>query len=269
MCLIAWNWQPGTASPLLLLSNRDEAYARPTHALHWWPHSPVLAGQDGQAGGTWLGVTAHGRLAALTNHRTPQAPRGDAPSRGALVQQFLTENTPAHAFLAALAADSHRYNPFNLLVFDGQTLLGLESHARQRVQFEPGVGGVSNAGFNTPWPKLRRLTQGLQAVLGAGPPEQAALLPLLRDTTIPPDHELPRTGLPLEKERALASAFISTPHYGTRACSVVSLAHGQLRFSEHRFDAGGAVGVTHVEHRWGDESPRQQGTQRPDTLSSS
>jgi uncharacterized protein with NRDE domain len=249
MCLIAWNWQPGTASPLLLLSNRDEAYARPTQALHWWPHSCVLAGQDRQAGGTWLGVTATGRLAALTNHRAPGVQRSDAPSRGALVQQFLTDNTPAEVFLTAVAAQSHRYNPFNLLVFDGQTLLGLESHGRQRVEFAPGIAGVSNAGFNTPWPKLRRLTQGLQAVLGSGPPTETALLHLLQDTTRPPDHELPQTGLPLDKERALSSAFIATPHYGTRASSVVTMAHGRMAFSEHRFDARGATGMTRIAHQ--------------------
>jgi uncharacterized protein with NRDE domain len=266
MCLIAWNWQPGTASPLLLLSNRDEAYARPTQALHWWPNSPVLAGQDCQAGGTWLGVSASGRLAALTNHRTPQAPQEGAPSRGALVQQFLTEDTPVDAFLAFVATQSHRYNPFNLLVFDGKTLLGLESHGRQQVPFAPGVGGVSNAGFNTPWPKLSRLTQGLHAVLSTGHPTEAAVLPLLHDTTIPPDHELPRTGLPLERERALASAFITTAHYGTRACSVVTVSESEIAFSEHRYGAHGALGVTRIEHRRGDKPTAGRGALYPDAV---
>ncbi len=36
MCLIAWSWQPASATPLLLLSNRDEFYDRPTLPLLWW-----------------------------------------------------------------------------------------------------------------------------------------------------------------------------------------------------------------------------------------
>jgi uncharacterized protein with NRDE domain len=43
MCLIAWNWQPNSATPLLSLSNRDEFYARPVQALQWWDRN------DGQA----------------------------------------------------------------------------------------------------------------------------------------------------------------------------------------------------------------------------
>ena len=56
MCLIAWNWQPGSATPLLLLANRDEFYTRPAQPLHHWSDAPILAGRDVQAGGTWLGV---------------------------------------------------------------------------------------------------------------------------------------------------------------------------------------------------------------------
>ena len=81
MCLIAWNWQPGQDSPLLLVANRDEFYARPTAALHWWADAPILAGRDLQAGGTWLGISRTGRLAALTNYRAPETMRNDAPSR--------------------------------------------------------------------------------------------------------------------------------------------------------------------------------------------
>ena len=75
MCLIAWHWQPGSANKLLLVANRDEFYARPTAALHWWEDADILAGRDLQAGGTWLGVSRSGRLAALTNHRDPTRQR--------------------------------------------------------------------------------------------------------------------------------------------------------------------------------------------------
>ena len=93
MCLIAWNWQPNSATPLLLLSNRDEFYGRPALPMHWWDSAPngtqILAGKDVQAGGTWLGVSRTGRLAALTNYRSATPQRTDTPSRGELVAAFL------------------------------------------------------------------------------------------------------------------------------------------------------------------------------------
>ncbi|MFM8339287.1 MAG: NRDE family protein, partial [Fluviibacter sp.] len=149
MCLIAWRWQPADETPLVLLANRDEFYARPTRALAQWPDSPVMAGQDLEGGGTWLGVTASGKLAALTNYRDPAMMEDGRPSRGALVQGFLEGSLDSEAYLNELARYAHQYNPFNLLVFDGRRLMGCESRGRhyEIVRFTPGVGAVSNAGF--------------------------------------------------------------------------------------------------------------------------
>jgi uncharacterized protein with NRDE domain len=243
MCLIAWNWQPGSATPLLLLANRDEWYARPTAPLNHWPEAPVLAGRDEQAGGTWLGVGAGGRLAALTNYRSAAPPRADAPSRGALVANFLHSPLRAQAYLEALQSHADTYNPFNLLVFDGQTLLGLESRGARIITLQPGIGAVSNADFHTPWPKLRLLTAGLAASMARGETDDEHLWPLLQSRALATDAELPHTGVPLALERALSAAFIATPGYGTRACSVVRVgAHREVRFSEQRFGAHGYLG---------------------------
>ena len=244
MCLIAWNWQPGADSPLLLVANRDEFYARPTAALHWWPDAPILAGRDGQAGGTWLGVSRTGRLAALTNHRSPAVTRSDAPSRGELVSNFLRGNDTAGDYLRQLQGTAKQYNPFNLLVFDGTTLLGLQSRDASLVTLQPGVGAVSNADFHTPWPKLNQLQRGLQEQLAQGAPGDVQLLALLHDRTPAADADLPSTGVPLELERALSAAFVAMPGYGTRASSVVRYVQGQISFLEHRFDALGDAGTT-------------------------
>ena len=76
-----------------LAMNRDESFARPTRAAHWWEDAPdVCAGRDLEAGGTWLGVTTSGRVALLTNvpgEEDGDAPAPDAPSRGDLVAAFL------------------------------------------------------------------------------------------------------------------------------------------------------------------------------------
>ena len=274
MCLIAWNWQPGRATPLLLIANRDEFYARPAQAVQWWDQGHILAGKDLQAGGTWLGVTRTGRLAALTNYRdyreyvngngngnNPAMLRPSAPSRGELVTDFLNSELSAPAFLRRLAERAEHYNPFNLLVFDGQQLLGLQSRGAEVIEMQPGIGAVSNADFHSPWPKLAWLRDELGEHVNNGEAgndepgndeavndeavnrdaDNEALLALLQNTMIAPDDALPQTGLPLARERELSAAFITSPDYGTRACSVVRIGQTDAEFVERCFDAGGLV----------------------------
>lgn len=246
MCLIAWNWQPGSATPLLLLSNRDEFYDRTALPLHWW-ETPgtvpsVLAGKDLQAGGTWLGVSRSGRLAALTNVRSGEPQRTDTPSRGELVAAFLQSDAAADDFLQQLIHQAQDYNPFNLLVCDGRQLMGLHSRTAQVQTMPVGVGGVSNAAFHTPWPKLSQLRQRLQAQIDQAQTDAEQLLPLLHDRTMAAGAELPDTGVPRELERALSAAFIATPNYGTRACSVIALHQDRVEFTEQSFGPGGSLG---------------------------
>jgi uncharacterized protein with NRDE domain len=240
MCLIAWNWQPDSELPLLLIGNRDEFYARPTAPLQWWEDANVLAGRDLQAGGAWLGVDRRGRLAALTNHRDPANARSDTPSRGSLVADFLRGDANAPGYIDQLASRAAEYNPFNLLLFDGQRLLGFESRSARTHALAPGVGAVSNADFNTPWPKLCRLTQGLDAALRQqASPDDVSLLTLLADRTVPADAELPRTGIALEMERALSMAFIAAPGYGTRANTIVRMGKNSVSMLERTHSAAG------------------------------
>lgn len=246
MCLIAWSWQPGSATPLLLIGNRDEFYDRPTQALHHWPDAPILAGRDMQAGGTWLGVgtgDAHGRLAALTNYRSAAPARLDTPSRGNLVMDFLQSPLDAIGYLQALQTHAGDYNPFNLLVYDGKTLLGLESRQANIVHLQPGIGAVSNADFNTPWPKLCQISAGLAGYTQSGVSDDTQLWALLQDRMFADDAQLPNTGLPRVQERSLSAAFIALPKYGTRACSVVRIGRKETLFNERCFDALGPSGI--------------------------
>ncbi|MHB8951320.1 MAG: NRDE family protein [Rhodoferax sp.] len=243
MCLIAWNWQPTSHTPLLLIANRDEFYARPTEPLQWWNEAGILAGRDLQAGGTWLGISRSGRLAALTNYRDPAAMRADAPSRGELVSAYLRSSTSAMDYLTELAGRAGDYNPFNLLVFDGTSLLGLESRHARVITLQPGLGAVSNADFLTPWPKLAQLKNGLQSLPAQERPSDEQLLALLHNPCVALDADLPATGIPLPFERALSAAFIAMPDYGTRASSIVRFEADKIVFLEQGFDAEGSTGT--------------------------
>ena len=171
MCLIVFAWRPTHARPLILAANRDEFYARPTLPLaQWEDSSQVYAGRDLEAGGTWLGVNADGRFAALTNIREP----GKAPgrrSRGELVAGFLNNECAIDDYLREIAARSAEYGGFNLLVGDRDQLHFLNANDPTPLRLEPGVYGVSNAGLDTPWPKLVKAKDALSEHLHNPDPE--------------------------------------------------------------------------------------------------
>ena len=246
MCLIAWNWQPGTDQPLLLIANRDEYYGRPTRPLHYWADAHICAGKDLQAGGTWLGLAPGGRMAALTNVRDLRHQRAEAPSRGALVSNFLGSQVSAQHYLDSIAPSATQYNAFNLLVCDGRTLLGFESRGARMLIMQPGIAAVSNAGFDTPWPKLVALKSSLQHWVAqqavSQPTLREALFEILANDQTAPDAQLPETGIPLERERALSPAFIRGSDYGTRASSLIMLRRNSALFVERSFDAQGRSG---------------------------
>jgi uncharacterized protein with NRDE domain len=259
MCLIALNWQPHAPVPLIIAANRDEFYARPTQALHCWADKAIVAGKDLQAGGTWLGVSASGRVAALTNYRDISQNRPEAQSRGDITTAFLSGTATAGQYLGELAARAHAYNPFNLLVYDGTSLTGFESRHRRAFDLPEGINAVSNADFNTPWPKLSRLREGFAKVMGqhvvdgeswVRPQGTNALFALLSERRTATDKALPQTGIPLNRERALSAEFIHTPDYGTRASTVLVVNRGHASVVERSFDANGFAGEVHQRIEW-------------------
>ena len=62
MCLAVMAIEADRRFPLVVASNRDEYFDRPTAPLDWWPRSAdeghVLGGRDLRSGGTWLGLSA-------------------------------------------------------------------------------------------------------------------------------------------------------------------------------------------------------------------
>jgi len=248
VCLILLAWQAHPRFPVVLAANRDEFFARPAARASWWQTPPMLAGRDLSAGGTWLGVDRHGRFAVLTNYRDPARVRSDAPSRGALVADALASPRPVRSQLAELHRRAQAYNGFNLLFSDGAELAVYESVPDKGRVLGPGVYGLSNHLLDTPWPKVLAAKSALSAAL-VHLPDWQALLRLLRDESQAQDERLPATGLSLEWERLLSSAFIRAPGYGTR-CSTILLidADGRAQFHECTWDGNAAlVGEVHEE----------------------
>jgi uncharacterized protein with NRDE domain len=122
--------------------------------------------------------------------------------------------------------------------------MGFESRSQRIVSMLPGIGAVSNADFDTPWPKLLKLKHGLQAQYLSGPANVPSLLPLLQDQTRAADVLLPQTGISLAQERMLSAAFVSSDAYGTRACSIVALNQKKSWFFEQCHGAHGMLSET-------------------------
>jgi len=245
MCLavIALDAHPHYA--VVIAANRDEFHARPSVPAHWWTEArgnTLLSGRDLEHGGTWLGVARNGRFAFVTNVREPDRHDPGAPSRGALVPALLGDpRTPAVA-LQALVAGAHGYNGFNLVAADTASAAFGSNRGPHCVRLERGLHGVSNAGLDTPWPKLVRAKAGLARWIAAGDDALDPLWQVLADPTRAADDELPDTGLPRARERLLSSPFIVSETYGTRCSTLVAIARdGDVQFRERSFDAAGAA----------------------------
>jgi uncharacterized protein with NRDE domain len=242
MCLILIAWKVHPNYQLVVAANRDEIFLRPAAAAAFWPELPdVLAGRDLAAGGTWLGVSRHGRFAALTNYREGGKTMANAPSRGALVADFLAGQVDPEPYLAALAARGTDFNGFNLLVGDGERLAYYANRRTAPRCLPPGVYGLSNHLLDTPWPKLAAAKSSFTKAL-LTLPEQTPFFDLLADREIAADAHLPNTGVALEWERRLSAIFVSSPNYGTRASTILTLCNdGQTTLVERSFGADAQV----------------------------
>jgi uncharacterized protein with NRDE domain len=241
MCLVTLAWKCHPRWRLLMAGNRDEFHARPTAALHAWPDSPaaVIAGRDLRSGGSWMGINGNGHAAVVTNVRDPTAATG-GPSRGELIAGYLEGNAGATAYTDALALRAAEFAPFNLLVADADHCAYLGNRPAAHRVLQPGIHGMSNGALDASWPKTRRLMQVLDGWLESGEEALDVIWQALADETQPPDAELPATGVPLELERMLSSAFIRGRDYGTRASTVVAIDHdGRGFIHERRFGPDG------------------------------
>lgn len=255
MCLVALALDQSRRFPLVIASNRDEFFARPSARLAWWEarpgEPPILGGRDLSSGGTWLGLTAQGRLALVTNVRTGEPGDAAAPSRGRMVTDWLADREPIGSFWMRTALSG--YNAFNLIAADfrlGECFWGSGSSAPKPLK--RGIHGLSNGGLDEPWPKVVSLKAQLAAAIDAAPSAEAlaaTLFAALGDRGAAPDAQLPGTGIPLELERQLSPAFILTPDhlYGTR-CSTLVIAEKKGRrlvthVYERSFNAGGSLAL--------------------------
>jgi uncharacterized protein with NRDE domain len=182
---------------------------------------PLVAPQDLEAGGTWMGLNAPGVFVALTNRPT-EARDPARRSRGLLVLDALR-----HASAAAVAAEMERvaeqsYNPFNLLYGDGRetfvTRAGEDGLSTRPLS--PGAHVLCNRDIDDgSVPKVARIQSALTGIDPAAPLRRIVdrLAALLRSHADP--------------ERTLDNVCVHARErgYGTRSSAIWALGPGRRR----------------------------------------
>ncbi|XP_043835140.1 transport and Golgi organization protein 2 homolog isoform X2 [Dromiciops gliroides] len=244
MCIIFFKFDPRPVSKnayrLILAANRDEFYHRPSKLADFWGNNnEILSGLDmeeGKEGGSWLGISKKGKLAALTNYMQPKLDK-DAKGRGELVTHFLTTDVDSFSYLKKISSEAHLYNGFNLIAADLNTTKGdVFCYYGNR-----GVYGLSNSLLETPWKKLQYGKQLFVDVIDQSQDLTredliSELLKVMNNQECQlPDPAIEDQGkdyiLPILNQ--YAAVCVRCPGYGTRTNTIVLIdAEGNVTFTE-------------------------------------
>jgi uncharacterized protein with NRDE domain len=126
VCTLAVLFQVDRRWPLVVAANRDERMGRPSEG---WALRESRSGVryaapgDLLAGGTWMGLSAKGVFAGLTNFHAPFEwyPDPERRSRGEIVPLALAAPSAAAARARLAETPAERWNPFHLLVADASS----------------------------------------------------------------------------------------------------------------------------------------------------
>ncbi len=237
MCMVLWAHNCHPEYKLVVAANRDEFYQRPTLPASFWSDNPhLLGGKDILHGGTWMGITTTGRFSTLTNYRDPSNHNPHALSRGHLVQNYLESSLAPVSYMEKLIDIKEDFNGFNLLAGTLDDLYYFSNLEKRVRKVEKGCHGLSNSLLDVPWPKVSRGLRALEAGLNNRDINVEQLFEIMADKYMPPDHELPETGVSLELERLLAPAFVKMKDYGTRSTTVILVdRNNYVQFRERSF----------------------------------
>jgi uncharacterized protein with NRDE domain len=208
MCTLALAFQTDRRWPLLVAANRDERLGRA--AQGWALREPArgprhAAPRDLVAGGTWIGVSALGLFAAVTNFHTGHPPDPARRSRGELVPRALEHATAAEARAALASLDPAGWNPFHLVVADAASAFLWRFDGER-------------SGFDA-------LGPGLHVVTESAPEDRGPRAETVRSRwPLDPDPSRLRDLLAVHADGGAGTCIHADPVYGTRSSTVLRLA---------------------------------------------
>ncbi len=129
MCTVVILSRPGHPWPLIIAANRDELQSRAwlPPGRHWPDRGHVVAGQDLEAGGTWMACNDDGVVAAILNRRGSLGPAAGKRSRGELPLEAVDHAEARVAAKALAQIEPTSYRSFNLVVADAKGAFWIRS----------------------------------------------------------------------------------------------------------------------------------------------
>ena len=219
MCLILLSKPSQGDYKFVLTSNRDEFYERKTKNMFWWNNvDGLLAGQDLEQGGTWLGITKSGRFAAVTNVREFYQidTKENFLSRGDLVKNFLNSSLSPEEYVQKVEAN--KYMGFNLVVSDLKHFSIISSQGIESFNQELVV--VGNRALNTETKKLKNAKEDFKSILNQAFTHQD-LIELMQKPK--KNYEFNFEQINQNHGSEFDSRFITSDIYGTRSTTVITI----------------------------------------------
>ena len=219
MCLILLSKPSLGDYKFVLTSNRDEFYERKTKNMFWWNNvDGLLAGQDLEQGGTWLGITKSGRFAAVTNVREFYQidTKENFLSRGDLVKNFLNSSLSPEEYVQKVEAN--KYIGFNLVVSDLKYFSIISSQGIESFNQELVV--VGNRALNTETKKLKNAKEDFKSILNQAFTHQD-LIELMQKPK--KNYEFNFEQINQNHGSEFDSRFITSDIYGTRSSTVITV----------------------------------------------
>lgn len=233
MCTLAVALQADRRWPVIVAANRDERIGRPSEGwglrdgatgIRW------AAPRDLLAGGTWIGLSARGVFAGVTNFHAPVQwyPDPERRSRGDLVPLALAAPDAEAARAALEHADAAQWNPFHLVVADARAafLWWYDGETSGLEPLGPGLHVVTETSPHGRGPRA-------DLVRAHWPLEPS--VPRLREV-LTRHAAVPGTGT------ALATCIHMDPDYGTRSSALLRLAPELDRSELYATDARPCLG---------------------------
>lgn len=256
MCILFIYYNPSCSNldgyEVIVASNRDEFYERPTKPLSIWgpATSSVASGidlQPGRQGGTWLGVCESGRLASLLNIYSDHAPNPNVKGRGFLVPNYLLSTATMTEYVKQIGSDT--YEGYRLLLAErrehGWQIGTYSNKTGLMEEYGPGVHAFSNnLDSSLPFMKAdygRELFKSIITQHGAGTGQSDRLVDglmqglLADETRCLPRSAADRESFTLHKYPFYSSIKVvsSVGDYGTRTSSVLLVdGRGRCQFVE-------------------------------------
>ncbi|CAJ0929773.1 unnamed protein product, partial [Mesorhabditis belari] len=244
MCMLFLTFNRGRFK-LIVVSQRDEELDRPTAEAQW--RDDILAGYDMKdpAQGTWFGVNRKGRVGVVLSITQPRGTKHQsAPSRGAIVKEYLASNERPLDYCGDLANRSQEFNGFQFIAINPEASSDFSMWSVTNMfvdqitvrDWRPETHVIGNSPPEIPFEKTKRgdkiWNDALEGILDLEDERQIAeslLEAIDDDERCFPDPQLAvQTGLPEDHPflEPLSSLRIVYPkesgiRYGTRSYTVL------------------------------------------------